>query len=253
MKLALLADVHANREALEAVLAHAREQGVERFVFLGDLVGYGAAPEWVVGRVMELVAAGAVAVQGNHDAAVRDRSRTMEGAAQAVIDWTRGQLGQEQRAFLSGLPLAHEEDGRLFLHAEAAAPRSWTYVNDANDAGRSIRATSCRVTFCGHVHKPAIYSMSEMWSSVSEMWKMNSFRPVPGAPVPFLSQRRWLAVLGSVGQPRDGDPASSYAFFDTAKAEITYLRVPYDVEAAADKIRAVGLPWTLAERLRKGR
>jgi diadenosine tetraphosphatase ApaH/serine/threonine PP2A family protein phosphatase len=201
---------------------------------------------------MDLVAGGHVAILGNHDAAVRDRGDAMEAPARTVIEWTRGQLGAEHRSFLAGLPLTWEEDGRLFLHAEAAAPRKWGYVVEASDAGRSIRSTSCRVTFCGHVHKPAIYNMTEMWGSVSDMWKTTLFRPVPGGPVPLLPQRRWLAVIGSVGQPRDGDPSACYAILDTGKNELTYHRVPYDVEAAGEKIRNAGLPWMLADRLRKG-
>ena len=252
MKIALLADLHANREALEAVLAHARERGTEQHVFLGDYVGYGADPEWVVGTVMELVGKGAIAVLGNHDSAVKAGGDAMESPARTVIEWTRGQLGAEQRAFLAGLPLTWEEEGRLYLHAEAVAPRKWTYVSEAPDAGRSIRATSCRFTFSGHVHKPAIYNMTEMWTSVSEMWKTTTFRPVPGVPVPLMPQRRWMAVIGSVGQPRDGNPAACYATLDTARGELTYHRVPYDLDATGEKIRAAGLPWMLAERLRKG-
>ena len=252
MRLALLADVHANKEALEAVLGHAREHGAERLVFLGDYVGYGADPEWVVTTIMELVAGGAVAILGNHDAAIKTGGEGMESPARTVIEWTRGQLGAPQRAFLAALPLTREDDGRLFLHAEAAAPRKWTYVTDSQAAGRSIRSTACRVTFCGHVHKPSLYSMTEMWGSVSEMWKTTSFRPVAGVPVPLMPQRRWLAVIGSVGQPRDGDPSASYAILDSARNELTYHRVPYDFDVTGQKIRAAGLPWMLAERLRKG-
>ena len=254
MLIALMADVHANREALEACLAHAQARKAERCIFLGDYVGYGADPEWVVEKVMEHVAAGGVAVLGNHDFAVGERRDTLGAPAQASMDWTRVQLGAEQRAFLSSLPLTHEEDGRLFVHAEASGPKRWTYVTDANDASRSIRATSCRTTFCGHVHNPALYNMSEMWQNMSDMWKLTAgFRPVAGVPVPLMPQRRWLCVLGSVGQPRDGTPASSYAILDTARAEVTYHRVPYDVEGAAAKVVAAGLPEALARRLREGR
>ncbi|HQR45209.1 MAG TPA: metallophosphoesterase family protein [Thermoanaerobaculia bacterium] len=253
MRIALMADVHANREALEACLVHAGAHGVDRCIFLGDYVGYGADPEWVVEKIMEHVSRGGLALLGNHDAAVANHRETFEAPAQNAIEWTRGQLGPEHRAFLSGLRLTWEEEGRLYVHADAAAPQRWTYVNQGSDATRSMRATSCRTTFVGHVHKPAIYSMSEMWNSTSDMWKVVAFRPVPGVPVPLLSQRRWLAVLGSVGQPRDGVPAASYAVFDPGRSEITYYRVPYDVEAAAAKIRGAGLSEVLADRLRSGR
>jgi diadenosine tetraphosphatase ApaH/serine/threonine PP2A family protein phosphatase len=107
-------------------------------------------------------------------------------------------------------------------------------------------ATSAHVTFCGHVHQPALYSMSSAA-------KMTSFVPISGVPVQLLAGRNWLAVLGSVGQPRDGDPAASFAMFDTGTAEITYCRVAYDVEAAAKRIRENGLPLWLADRLSVGR
>ena len=112
------------------------------------------------------------------------------------------------------------------------------------------RAASWRrrahVTFCGHIHQPALYSMSSAA-------KMTSFVPTSGVPVQLLGGRRWLAVLGSVGQPRDGNPAASFAMFDTRSGEITYCRVPYDVEAAASRIRDNGLPLWLADRLSVGR
>ncbi len=254
MLIALMTDLHANREAVEACLAHAQARKAERCIFLGDYVGYGADPEWVVEKVMEHVAKGGVAVLGNHDFAVGEHGDTLGAPAQAAMDWTRVQLGAEQRAFLSALPATHEEEGRLFVHAEASAPKKWTYVKDSNDAARSIRGTTCRTTFCGHVHSGAIYNMSEMWQNMSDMWKLTAgFRPVPGVAVPLLPSRRWLAVLGSVGQPRDGNPAASYAILDTTRSEVTYHRVPYDVETAAAKVVAAGLPEALARRLREGR
>jgi diadenosine tetraphosphatase ApaH/serine/threonine PP2A family protein phosphatase len=106
-------------------------------------------------------------------------------------------------------------------------------------------ATAAHVTFCGHIHRPALYSMSATA-------KMTSFVPTPGVTVQLLQGRHWLAVLGSVGQPRDGDPAASFVMFDTSAREITYYRVPYDVEAAAMRIRENGLPRWLADRLSAG-
>jgi len=246
MLIALLADVHANREALEACLEDAEARGASRFVFLGDLVNYGADPEWVTGEVMRRVAAGAIAVRGNHDAAVGERRATMDSPAELAMEWTRVQLGADEREFLARLPLTVEDGERLFVHAAAGIPEKWEYVFESADAMRSLAATAKRLTFCGHVHVPALYSMSVVA-------KITAFRPTAGAPVPLLSQRRWLAVLGSVGQPRDGDPAASYATFDTESLELTYRRVPYDVATAAAKIRAAGLPEMLAERLATGR
>jgi diadenosine tetraphosphatase ApaH/serine/threonine PP2A family protein phosphatase len=246
MRLALMADIHANREAFEACLADAAARRAERIVFLGDYVNYGADPEWVVGTIMDRVAKGtAVALQGNHDAAVGVRTATMDASAESALEWTRNQLGADQRAFLASLPLTLEEGDCLFVHADAAAPSRWAYVTDAADATRSLKATRRRVTFCGHVHRPAVYNMSETL-------KIITFRPVAGVAVPLLPQRRWLGVIGSVGQPRDGNPAAAWALVDTARAELTTHRVPYEIEEAAKKIRRAALPEMYAERLEWG-
>jgi diadenosine tetraphosphatase ApaH/serine/threonine PP2A family protein phosphatase len=246
VRLAIFADIHANRQAFGACLEAARAHGAERMVLLGDYVGYGADPEWSVDAVMGLVGAGALAVRGNHDNAIGSGSETMNAEAQAAIEWTRGRLGSAQRRFLADLPLTLAEDDRLYVHSEASNPARWRYVQSAADAARSMIATPAHVTFCGHIHQPALYSMS----STS---KMTSFVPISGVPVQLLKGRQWLAVLGSVGQPRDGDPAACFALFDTSSCEITYCRVPYDVETAARRIRENGLPLWLADRLAIGR
>jgi diadenosine tetraphosphatase ApaH/serine/threonine PP2A family protein phosphatase len=244
--LALFSDIHANRQAFSACLDFARAQGAERMICLGDYVGYGADPEWAVDMVMTLVDKGALAIRGNHDNAVAGFSETMNAEAQAAIEWTRGQLSTVQRRFLAELPLACEEDDRLYVHSEASNPAKWRYVLSTADAGRSLMSTEAHVTFCGHVHKPALYS-------ISATGKMTSFVPISGVTVQLLSGRRWLSVLGAVGQPRDSDPAASFAMFDTRSREITWCRVPYDVEEAARRIRENGLPLWLAERLSFGR
>ncbi|MFZ2156789.1 MAG: metallophosphoesterase family protein [Bradyrhizobium sp.] len=246
MLLAVFADIHANRQAFSACLDYARVRGAQRFVCLGDYVGYGADPEWTVETVMDLVNSGAMAVRGNHDNAISTPSETMNAEAQAAIEWTRGRLNAAQRRFLAELPLTLKEDDRLYVHSEASTPARWRYVQSTADAARSLVATDAHVTFCGHIHQPALYSMSATA-------KMTSFVPTSGVPVQLLGGRRWLAVLGSVGQPRDRNPAASFAMLDTATGEVTYCRVPYDVEAAAARIRENGLPLWLADRLKVGR
>jgi diadenosine tetraphosphatase ApaH/serine/threonine PP2A family protein phosphatase len=244
--IAFFADVHANRQAFDACLAQARDLGAGRIVLLGDYVGYGGDPEWTVTTVMDLVDNGAMAVRGNHDSAVGNTGEDLNLEAQVAIEWTRGELGLSERQFLAGLPLTLEDEDRLYVHAEASRPKSWNYVASVADAARSINATSANVTFCGHIHRPALYSMSAAG-------KMTAFTPTAGVAVQLLPGRRWLAVLGSVGQPRDGNPAASYVMLDTERREITYRRVPYDIEQAAARILNKGLPPRLAERLFVGR
>jgi diadenosine tetraphosphatase ApaH/serine/threonine PP2A family protein phosphatase len=244
--IAIFADIHANRQAFSACLDQARDRGAQRFVLLGDYVGYGADPEWAVETVMDLVDGGAAAVLGNHDNAVNNPREQMNAEAQMVIEWTRGELGAPQRQFLAGLPLKLNDGDRLYVHSEASAPKSWIYVTGTAEAARSIGATSAHVTFCGHIHQPALYSMSSTA-------KMTAFTPATGVAIPLLPGRHWLAVLGSVGQPRDGNPAAAYAILDTDKGELTYCRAPYDVAAAAAQIRKMGLPNWLADRLFVGK
>ena len=246
MRLALFADIHANRQAFGACLEAAWARGAERLICLGDYVGYGADPEWAIDEVKGLVDNGAIAVRGNHDTAVGTTAESMNAEAQAAIEWTRGRLGASQRRFLAELPLTAQQDDRLYVHSEASSPGKWRYVQNTADAARSIMAAAAPITFCGHIHRPALYSMSSAA-------KMTSFVPTAGVAVPLLPGRRWLAVLGSVGQPRDGNPAASFAMFDTSSREITYCRVAYDVEEAASRIRNNGLPSWLADRLLVGR
>jgi diadenosine tetraphosphatase ApaH/serine/threonine PP2A family protein phosphatase len=243
--IALLADVHANLEALRACLADAERHGAQRFVFLGDLVGYGADPLAVARIAMARVAAGAIAILGNHDAAAIGRPHRMNPEAEAAIRWTRNAMDAETLGFLAALPLEREEEDRLYVHADASRPEAWRYVTDAEEARRSMDAVPHRLTFVGHVHVPQLYGLT-----ATE--KITRFRPVAGVPVPLLRPRRWCAVLGAVGQPRDGDPAACYGLYDTARSELAWMRVPYDVAAAAAKIRAAGLPERLAARLFRG-
>jgi len=246
MKIALLTDLHANREALEAVLQHAASAGVERYAVLGDLVGYGADPAWVVDAIRRLAAAGAIVVQGNHDeAVVRGPRPTMRAEARDAVAWTRSRLSAEQLHFLAALQLTHTEADALFVHANAWRPAGWDYVDDRASAVRSLRATTARRTFCGHVHEPMLYHLSARG-------KAGDFRPQPDVVIPLPPHRQWLVIPGSVGQPRDNLPAACYAIYETAQPAVTYHRVPYDHLTAAAKVRAAGLPAILAQWLTDG-
>lgn len=246
MKLALITDIHANREAFEACLEDSRRHAADNYALLGDFVGYGADPAWVVDQAVELVAAGAIVVRGNHDKAVVDGPREgMHADARRVIEWTRAALDEVQIGFLSRLPYTVERHGCLFVHANAYAPAEWEYVTGRLEAVRSMNATHTRYTFAGHVHEPQLYNLSGLG-------KIADFTPTPGVTIPLPPHRQWFVLPGSAGQPRDGNPAACWAMFDTDRAELTFHRVPYDHDAAARKIAAAGLPARLAERLKEG-
>ena len=245
MIIALLSDVHGNLEALKACLTHASERGVGRYAFLGDLVGYGADPQAVVDTVARYASAGAIVVKGNHDEAVEKTPRYMNDSLRAVIEWTRRTLSSEGKAFLSSLPLCVREEQMCFVHASAAFPARWDYIDSPAAAQRSIDAAQTTYTFSGHVHDQELYAQVGHGKTIV-------FRPVQGSPVPVGRHRRWLAIVGSVGQPRDNNPAAAYAQFDTETERITFRRVPYDHRTAARKIEQAGLPLSIAYRVEKG-
>lgn len=246
MLLALLTDLHANREAFTACLEHAERQQVQQYAFLGDHIGYGADPAWVLQTVMGYVERGGWALMGNHDIGVLQENRPgMNPAAQEVVRWTRSQLNEKQLSFLQSLPYRIELGDLLLVHANAWAPEKWEYIDGVLEAMRSMHATKAAITFCGHVHTPTLYHMTLTG-------KTGEFLPTPENSIPLSKQRRWLAIPGSCGQPRDGNPAACYATFDTDSLELTYYRVPYDHDSAAQKIRAAGLPAGLANRLLTG-
>ncbi|MDA8522640.1 metallophosphoesterase family protein [Acidovorax sp. NCPPB 4044] len=252
MKIALFSDIHANRQALDACLAHARAQGAEQFALLGDLVGYGGDPVHAVDSVMQLAAQGAPCVLGNHDAAALDPPVDSPLLGEQSAQWTHGQLAPRHLEFLAGLPLTRRLGASaLLVHASVDGPEQWHYVHDAGAAERSMAAASAidpaiRYVFCGHVHEQALYFLTPTA-------KLMRFVPQPGVPVPVPPHRQWLAVVGSVGQPRDRDVRAMYALFDDGAATITFHRVPYDHTAAATAVRAAGLPAFFADRLEEGR
>ncbi len=246
MRIAVLTDIHANREALEAVLADITAHGVDRVALLGDIVGYGADPEWCCDRAERLLANGALCVRGNHDNAASGAAEAMSPLAKRALDWTADRLNAAQKAFLAGLPLTAEAEGVLFVHASASNPGAWSYVTSDTRAAPSFRACTAKLILCGHVHVPMLASC-DLGGVVREQ----AFKP--GLPIPLLASRRWLAVVGSVGQPRDGVAQAAWALVDTGTQELTFRRTSYDVAGAAKKVREAGLPEELAVRLLVGR
>ena len=250
MKWALLSDVHANWTAWKACVAHARLQGVTHWAILGDLVGYGPQPAEIVDAVREMQSsAGAVVLRGNHEElALRGAKGDSMGALTAV--WTRDQLSAEQRAWLAELPLTHVEGPMMLVHASADAPERWHYVEDTRSASRSLDAAldghpDVRYVLGGHVHEQTLYYRGKGQ-------QLMPFKPKAGVAVPVPSHRHWLATIGSVGQPRDGNTRAAYATLDLDRKELCFHRVGYDHMATARAVRDAGLPDQLACRLENG-
>lgn len=249
MRLALLSDIHGNLQALDACLAHARAQKAQRFAFLGDMVGYGAQPAEVVQRIMLLTEEGAIVLKGNHDAMAVTPPIAPKTIGDSTADWTHRQLSSSQREWIAALPLTHHMDTVLLVHASVDAPELWRYVYDERSATESLNAAlalpDVRYVFGGHVHLQSLY-----YRGTSGLMKFN---PQAGVAVPVPPHRQWLSTVGSVGQPRDGQPQAMYALLDTERAQLTFHRVPYDHLSAAAAIRTAGLPEFFAQRLEQGR
>ena len=242
----LVADVHANLQALEAVLAHLEAERVDEIWCLGDVVGYGGDPAACVALVRERCAG---TVRGNHDAAAVD-ARLREGFnphARAAIELQAELLDAETRAWLAGLPPLIELDDVVLLHGSVADPDAFPYVLGAWDADRELEALTARWGFYGHTHVPA-------------GWRKAPDRPAPerieipaSGAVRLDGSGRYLVNPGAVGQPRDGDPRAACAVFDREDARLWIARLPYDIPGAQAAIRRAGMPAIEAARLVDGR
>jgi diadenosine tetraphosphatase ApaH/serine/threonine PP2A family protein phosphatase len=244
VRYAVFSDVHGNLESLEAVLAHAASQGVGFHLCLGDVIGYGANPNECIERVRALPAV--VCLKGNHDAAAvdtRERAYFHEVALEG-IQFSARRLTPENTEYLRALPYVYTDQARIMaVHASPYRPEEWEYVLDQVGAERAFEAmTPHRVAFIGHSHSPVVF--------VDD----GSAQRFPGdGPLMLdLAAQRYIVNVGSVGQPRDGNPDASYVVYDDQTGAARLFRVRYDREKAAEKILKAGLPPVLAERLLVG-
>ena len=251
MKLALLSDLHANARALEACLTHAQAQGANQWALLGDLVGYGPEPEAVVAQCQRMAEAGATVLRGNHDAMAVTPPVPASRQGEFTARWTHERLSEADRQWLASLPLTLRLESVMVVHASVNEPEQWRYVEDEGSAARSLQAATdqypeVRFVMGGHVHHQTLYYRGQGG-------QLMRFTPVPGVPIPVPAHRRWIATVGSVGQPRDGDTRAGYALLDLDRHQLTFWRVRYDHVAAAHAVRAAGLDEALARRLESGR
>ena len=239
MKTGIIGDIHSNLQALETVLAALDEERVDEVVCVGDVVGYGADPGACIERVRQRCRA---VVVGNHDqAAVKKIPPDYFNAeARSAIAWTTERLTDDERWWLSNLPLVHLEDAFSLVHGSFERPEEFRYIFDPEDAGPSFEKQPAQVAFFGHTHWPVTF-IDENPVSLSLQ-----------SEVPVVLPAKMLVNVGSVGQPRDSNPAASYAVFDQDLRRVRLLRASYDVETAAARIREAGLPPSLADRLSNG-
>lgn len=267
---AVISDLHGNKPALEVCLADAAERGVERFVCLGDMVGYGAEPRACLDVVMERCVESpsvtrpdgeallpGLCLKGNHEEALLFSAEDFNAKARAAIEWTREEIGRDPGKaddywdFIGDLPASTTDERAMFAHGSPRDPvREYVVPRDIRDQekmGALFSAMDRGVCFIGHSHVPAVFFEDGSY-----------FVPRGGEATygPYdlgdLSSVRAIVNVGSVGQPRDGDPRLSYVLFDGQN--VTFVRAEYDHASAADAIRAVdALPDFLADRLAAGR
>ncbi len=265
---AILSDVHSNWPALSCAVSDAAARGARRFACLGDVIGYGARPQRCLDEIMRLCGPAAVeagfepgfCLQGNHEQALLNSAEDFNPNARRAIEWTRDELWRAERAkagvwwaCLAGLEPLHAEQGALYAHGSPRDPvREYLLPRDARDGEKMAAnframapfdALKARVCFVGHSHVPGVFYQDGRY-----------FRP-KGSEGPFdlgdLSQAKAIVNVGSVGQPRDGDPRLSYALFDGRN--ISFVRLEYDVRRAqADILEQGELPEYLAQRLAAG-
>ncbi|MGD0625213.1 MAG: metallophosphoesterase family protein [Thermodesulfobacteriota bacterium] len=241
MKWAILSDVHGNLEALHAVIADLRRESADRIAFLGDAVGYGANPNECLLLLRELTE---WMVAGNHDygaAGLTDISY-FNPAAKAAILWTEKKLSAEGRAYLRGLPLLSQVVGITFVHATPHAPGEWNYIFTFPEAEEAFRALVGELAFIGHSHSPLI--LAKRGDEKVTLYEKEEATLEKGI--------RYIINVGSVGQPRDGNPKAAYGLYDEAGRKYLLKRVPYDMPTAQKKIISAGLPRSLAQRLSEG-
>ncbi|MFO0819273.1 MAG: metallophosphoesterase family protein [Pirellulales bacterium] len=249
MKRAIISDIHGNLEALQAVLSDIRDQGVEQIVCLGDVIGYGPNPRECLDLAMEF----SVCVLGNHDEAACFNPEGFSSAAERAIFWTRSQLEHDDAdpavvarrwRFLMGRPSLVRDGKFLYVHGSVRNPlNEYVFPEDIHNPRKLERLFSLIDGFCfqGHSHVPGVFTASGKFAAPDQV----------GSRV-HLGTEKLMINVGSVGQPRDGDPRSCYVIVDDARVE--FRRVSYPVDATARKIYAIPeLDDFLGDRLREGR
>ncbi|MCS7048737.1 MAG: metallophosphatase family protein [Verrucomicrobiae bacterium] len=241
MKYAILSDIHGNLEALQAVLQDAKQQGCTHYVCLGDIVGYGPNPRECLHVIQEL---NCPTVIGNHDEYVaKDQALTgFNPMAADGIKWTRDQLTEAEKNWLRDLKYVRTVDPFTIVHATLDLPERWAYVFDKLAAAASFNYQHTAVCFNGHTHVPIAFIRTPAGIQGGLYTRIR-----------IEVARKYFINVGSVGQPRDRNPKAAYVIFDLPNNLIELRRVEYDLTTTQKKIRAAGLPESLAQRLEQGR
>ncbi len=243
MKCVLFADIHSNLEAFQAVREEFEKEKIDEYICLGDIVGYAANPNECIKLVRELNLLTTIA--GNHDWASVGKVdiNYFNPIAKEAILWTQRQLTEENKGFLQNLPLTKEFDDFVIAHGSLYSPQEWHYISVLQEAKKNFECQNRKICFIAHSHKSFFVSQNPEGN-----------QEVIRATKVFLKDGyKYLVNIGSVGQPRDGNPDACYCLYDTTKKEIEIKRISYEIKKAQDKIISAGLPQELAWRLSLGR
>ncbi len=240
MKYAIIADIHANLEAFQVVLQDIKTNNCTHVACLGDVVGYNANPKECLDIIRSM---NIPCVKGNHDeyCSINENLEGFNPHAAEAVQWTRQQLTEEDRNWLRDLKYIRLVTSFSIVHATLDVPQRWGYVFDKLAAAASFTYQNTAVCFFGHTHVPVAF----VRDSVVRGGTYSKFKVEPG--------RKYFVNVGSVGQPRDGNPMAAYAIYDMTEGSIELRRLEYDIPQAQAKIRAAGLPERLAERLAYGK
>lgn len=265
-KIAIMSDIHSNTEALNTVLAKCLELGIEQYAVLGDIVGYNAEPVECINLIRSLNIIGRV--RGNHDEYAGDVEKGIEGFnenAQRAVLWTAEQLSQEDKDYLMAAPYRVNlpKYSMTLVHATLDSPGNWGYIFDTHHALDNFNYQYTQVGFCGHSHYPVAFEKKNVlfggknieelteWREIS-LPESNDFNVENSVSIDIKPDRKYLFNVGSIGQPRNHDPRSSFVIYDTDAGKVTRYCLPYDIAGAQEKIRKAGLPERLAVRLTSG-
>jgi diadenosine tetraphosphatase ApaH/serine/threonine PP2A family protein phosphatase len=242
MRIGAFSDVHSNLEALKAVTDFLAQNGAQILLCGGDIVGYGPDPEACIELLQSLRVK---VVAGNHDWGVAGRTpiNQFNRLAAAALHWTRKNLKPAHRLFLKNLPLTFGLGPIHLVHAAPSAPEQWDYIFTLEEAVAEMGSFTAEICLIGHSHLPLFV----------EQLSGKQAREITESPFPLLPDGKYLISLGSVGQPRDGDPRACCVLIDLNEHLVSFYRLPYCITATQKKIRAFGLPEPLAERLAFGR
>ena len=266
MRYAILSDIHGNLEALTAVMEKCSMLEIDKYIFLGDVVGYNGNPKECMDIVRSLDIAGAV--KGNHDEYAANNDDVLESFnphAKAAVLWTKSQLSLDDRAWLTNLPMRQTLKGTFItiVHATLDSPEAWGYIFDEHHARDNFNYQYTQVCFCGHSHFPVAFEKKQVvfsgnaieelheWRSIS-IPEVNDFTVENSVTIKLKVDCKYLFNVGSIGQPRNGDPRASFVIYDSDMLSLTRYVIPYDIASAQEKILNAGLPERLALRLAKG-